>query len=453
MGDNSKSDIFKSNECRDVHELLEEKLVDRSAPLGGGQNRLAAHIEQCDDCSSFLKIVQNIPALAPTMPHNESRKVLSAARNTYFERRLRMRRFVVFTSAIAAAVLLALLLYPMSSYKTKTKIENATYAPIRSGEINYALGKTVTLFLSEDSIAETVLLTENSMRVRLDSGLLCVNVDPKRLSQAHFSVVTPSGVVQVRGTAFSVEVVEEDVRLNVVRGIVEAFPVSDVKNEPVLVKSGLTFDFLSQTTKQLRQKETDRILSMLGMKPEREKGKQIAETEIENEVMKTTEAVDTEIRSSKQARRKKEGAFPIESSDSETEARAVSFSLQDFLNAARKCRIEKDWNCAVDNYYKVVTGFPGRPEASTALVTIAQIQLRNLNQPQKALNNFRLYRKQKPSGPLASEALYGISKALSKIGNNDEEIRVLEQFLKQHPSNPLAGTARERLDDLRKQAE
>jgi TolA-binding protein len=74
--------------------------------------------------------------------------------------------------------------------------------------------------------------------------------------------------------------------------------------------------------------------------------------------------------------------------------------------------------------------------------------LNKLGKPRKALAQFRAYLDAMPSGPLAEEAVYGMSLAYKKLGRRDDEQSTLKNFVKKYPKSQLYSEATRRLDAL-----
>ena len=126
----------------------------------------------------------------------------------------------------------------------------------------------------------------------------------------------------------------------------------------------------------------------------------------------------------------------------------VTLSPGDLIRAARACRTKKDWSCAADKYQKLTEAYPGRTEAVTVLVPLAQIELDHLGRAKRALKHFRAYLSKKPAGPLAEEARYGTCRALRALGKKRAAQKALEQFLSLHPSSIYAPNARAMLREI-----
>lgn len=118
------------------------------------------------------------------------------------------------------------------------------------------------------------------------------------------------------------------------------------------------------------------------------------------------------------------------------------------LSRARKRRAARDWHGAAQAYAELVRRFPGRPEASVALVALGTLQLEHLDQPGAALSSFRRYLAGARQGALAREALWGQARALRRLGRHRDEIRALRQLLRR-PGRANRADARQRLQTLR----
>jgi TolA-binding protein len=97
-------------------------------------------------------------------------------------------------------------------------------------------------------------------------------------------------------------------------------------------------------------------------------------------------------------------------------------------------------------YRKLEQTFPDSAEARAALVSLGQLQLGQLGQPEAALRSFRAYLA--APGQLQQEAEHGSILALQKLGRKAEERRAIEAFVARYPKSVQAVALKERLEQL-----
>ena len=115
------------------------------------------------------------------------------------------------------------------------------------------------------------------------------------------------------------------------------------------------------------------------------------------------------------------------------------------LAEARRALKHGDSARALAAYRRLRALYPNSAEASTVLVTVGKLELRQ-NAPARALNAFNAYLKR--GGPLQPEALAGKIRALRALGNSAEERRSIERYLASYPDGFEAVALRKRLEVL-----
>lgn len=130
------------------------------------------------------------------------------------------------------------------------------------------------------------------------------------------------------------------------------------------------------------------------------------------------------------------------------EPRTPQSSAHELLEAARRMRLGRKWAAAATAYERLIRGHPDSAEARPARVALADMALRQLGQPMRALRQYRLYLERDPDGPLAREALDGQAAAFRELGRLEDERRVLKQLVARYPDAISAAAARERLRQL-----
>jgi outer membrane protein assembly factor BamD (BamD/ComL family) len=124
-----------------------------------------------------------------------------------------------------------------------------------------------------------------------------------------------------------------------------------------------------------------------------------------------------------------------------------ALSAADWLARARDSRRAQQWAEAADAYRSLRAQHPASAEASAVLVSLGELELTQLGQPERALRSFESYLAS--GGPLAIEASLGRIRALRTLGRSAEEAAAIDSFLQQHPKSLQAADLQARLEALR----
>ena len=99
-------------------------------------------------------------------------------------------------------------------------------------------------------------------------------------------------------------------------------------------------------------------------------------------------------------------------------------------------------------YQDILKRYPGRPESTAVLISLAKIELRHLNLPKRALDHYTTYQRRAPGGPMAEEALFGIAETYRRLGDRNLEGETLRLFVERYPKSSQLKRARARLRQL-----
>ncbi len=435
-------------ECRDAHAAMTERLVADGRLDTTREAGLRAHLVACPECAEFERISRHLGELPPALSDLDSRRIIRGAGATYFKRRQR-RRIVMGGIAVAAGIAAAALvaLYPVGFGSDETPSSEGER--LAAGERLRLLDGRVTLYSSRQTRLRTVLETRDTLHIRLDEGFLCANIAPDAVPRAHFRVITPSGTVEVKGTAFGVTVTEDSVTVAVVRGRVDVVPKD--AGGAVFVDAGYAFDIGSRRFHMIDTAAEESIRGRLGLSPPEQETAADGAPEEESIRGRLGLSPPEQETAADGAPEGDAGVSSVAGPSSPTRAaRRTLPSIKTLLGEAAQCRIDRDWACAAKRYRGIIATFPRRPEAATALVTLGQLQLDHLHRPAEARRNFERYLARRPAGALSEQALFGIARACRAVGDSRRERQALERFVSRHPSSPMAGAARRRLDDLKK---
>lgn len=136
-------------------------------------------------------------------------------------------------------------------------------------------------------------------------------------------------------------------------------------------------------------------------------------------------------------------ASPVPHEESAVEPKETAASL---LAAARSLRQQQRWAEATEKYRYIQREFSDSPEAHAVRVSLGDLQLSRLGQPDRALQSFDAYLVR--GGPLAVEARLGRIRALRALGATQREAESIREFLRMHPRSLEVSPLTERLDSL-----
>ena len=416
-----------NKECVNATKLLSDKRS--GAVLSQELNTaLNAHLESCSQCASFAEIVDRLAPPTYIDDRKQGDQLIRQVTNDFgARRRLYRKKVIAAAAAVAAIVALALstvlrLTVPPLKTARITHTTKSDLNLLKPGQTHARLRNAIAIAVARSSEVLEQTDGDNKLNIELKTGLIAMRVAPRRNNALQVRVQTAAGSVDVVGTVFAVEASTASVRVDVLRGRVMISPLGGQPRE--LAAPG-SFDLKLHAPAILSAKRTAKVCTLLT-------GNDTCEG------LDITTATQTSSPS------------PLITKDASVE-RGVTRKKQAptcealFLQA-RKYRLAQNWRGAAATLKQLTQTYPGKPESATALVSLAQIQLKHLGQPQIALKNFKRYRKRNPKGHLDEEASFGIAAAYRALGKIKDESRAIAQFLFYHPNSPLAPAARARLD-------
>lgn len=116
-------------------------------------------------------------------------------------------------------------------------------------------------------------------------------------------------------------------------------------------------------------------------------------------------------------------------------------SPRELLAEARTLRREDRWADAASAYRRLLRDHPRSSEAHTASVSLGDLLLDRLGEPEQAARAYLRYIKG-GGGVLAPEARWGIVRARRKQGDAKAERKAIDEFLKHHPDDARAESLR-----------
>jgi TolA-binding protein len=268
-------------------------------------------------------------------------------------------------------------------------------------------------------------------RLELLRGRLVASLEPQRTGMT-FSVSARSALVTAVGTAFAVEVTEqEQVLVRVLHGTVSVRDgaASSAKQRLLRAHQSLVLGVGAPSELAATQEEQD--LALLRMDVESTPAARAAEAApapASSAGATSTSGVTSPARPAPSA--------------------SEPSSAADLLRQALELRGRGRFPEAAQVYGKLVAAHPGSQEARAALVSLGDLQLSRLNSAAAALRSFDSYLAGGDRA-LQQEAEYGRIRALRALGRAAEEQSAIERLLARYPSGVHADSMRARLQSLK----
>lgn len=447
---NSEVHDILNEDCERFQRAQERILVEEVDMSEIEETFMRRHRAECPSCAAFADAIESLQSFDAAV-EDEERETIRETVLKSFESKQRKRRF---RWAAAAAVIIISGTAAVAGYRLSLDTDEDTVRfALTKGNLSLNTGAVAPgkAFLFEDATATTdqedalieadkklfVALEKSSkmrvlqaaptrMRLKLDKGRMAVHLVPR--SGMTLSVEVPDGIIRVTGTIFVVTADGARSEVEVVRGAVAVEPQKTPSSGSQKLKAGWSYSFSSEKPEQRSSSARDNLLRLLGFVPEKPASDEADDAMADAE---TGPAGDQDAAKGAKGNGIRETPSP-----------------EALLQAARACRAKKDWNCAVDNYGKVVKLYPNRPDAITTLVPMAQIMLENLKRPSSALSYFRQYQQRRPNGGLSQEALWGECNALHRLKRSSQEQACLERYVQKYPGSLYSLMAKSRLEGL-----
>jgi TolA-binding protein len=129
-----------------------------------------------------------------------------------------------------------------------------------------------------------------------------------------------------------------------------------------------------------------------------------------------------------------------------TLSRATPDSAAELLSAAGRARRDGYASQAITLLDTLQARFPNSPEARASDITLGMLELKNgSGGVNAARSHFERYLQRSAQGPLAADALWGLSQAQAAQGNAAQARATLSTLLDRFPSSAYASAARAKL--------
>jgi len=473
--------------CREVQKLLDEHGHGDLPP--DAREAVELHLAGCDRCreaaelwSGFTFALANTE-LDPLPPLVERRIAVAAAdaqpaRPEERARRASGRRWIAGIAAAAAVAAGITLSFALSHDGEATgqddpgvadraagpeqtvtdnepaaeQVADTRPAARGQGRQLIEVDDVTNLWIEEGSSVRVERLEERLARFRLDAGRVVAEVGPHPQG-FRFTVVTPSGEVEAKGTIFAVEVRPGAHELaRVMRGVVEVRAKAGVAGEEprsFLVRAGESGRVGDREPAPLASEEMERDVCLLrgcavaggpsevavstGQPPTGESCEPVA-AEAAGETARAPRATsngkaDKHVQAAKSAAIKGSGASPGEARP------AVSpddWEVETLVSLALSQRKAGMYPTAAETYRRLIREHAATAAARNALVSLGQLELVELGRPQEALGLFERYLGLAPAGLLAEEARLGRVRAYARMGREQDVVGAASDYLRLH---------------------
>ncbi len=455
---------MKPFDCKQMMNI-EIRQAEGQSVSAAERRQLARHLQDCEICRRERMLLsltaqdpnnRDLPALDDLTRRRLDEAVLLAAsfkKSQAADRSTRRRApFLIATAAAAAAAAVTLVLLVHSDDVATAKTDMAHAKPVQAGptkstsfeesaqeekapvretfmrrivtgteKTRIALAKDVNLLVGVQTTMTVRSFDDGSYVVELSAGEVLASLTPKPGGH-RFAVETRLGRVEVKGTVFAVTSTKAYVEVSVLRGRVVVIQENNIY--PVTAENSLRLhDMKPQWMAEVTRKRLTAMAESLALPREH------IEPQVSNRQIVETSNTAASV------------------PPREVEKAPSSATL---LAEAERLRKSGDWRAVEAAYRALIDGYPNAPESNIAIVALGGVYLEPLARPLDALALFDQYLSKKPMGTLAEEALFGKSRALSRLGRTEEERIVLERFIQRFPKSPRARVAEKRLNEVLK---
>jgi ferric-dicitrate binding protein FerR (iron transport regulator) len=423
-----------SSECRRWIELADLEAAGEPLPPEA-RSFQRAHVANCAECARETAIWRATRPATPEGPpeaHEVDQVLRGVTEHMQAAKVAARRQVTVLVSAAAfacaAAVALWLRTAPGPVPVAKTDFSSQAIAPVPSarrsgqsepvtGSVSSSASGAVTAACSQPVPGVTVCVapeTEITHRaldgaervLELGRGRAVVSLVPQPAGTS-FSIATSAGKVTAVGTVFSVEIGADGATVaRVIHGRVLVRAKADGFARPL--QAGETLRIGAEKPAPLSAPDKERDLALLSL---------------------AGESAHADLN---------EGSPPAASA-----ARGSRPVQQELLEQAQALRARGEFAEAAEVYRKLHAASPQSPSGLAALVSLGELLLSSLNDPQGALNAFDAYLAR--GGTLAQEAAFGKARALRALKRPQEERRAIERYLATYPDAPQSRVLRHRL--------
>jgi ferric-dicitrate binding protein FerR (iron transport regulator) len=408
---------------------------------------LNAHRQQCAECNLFH---QSLRALAVDEPmdaaaiENHQRAVAQRLHKRRVQRQFVWAAAAVVLLSVGGTFLLARQKGRAPSFDLRVvagSVHLASEREVRSagsevgpgqtmvaGEhgTRFVIGRAASVRLAAGSVARFTRPARRTAELLLRSGRAGLQVN--REAGVGVVVDTPVASFLVVGTTFFVDSSDQQARLELIEGEVG-----------VTERGGRTFRIRGPSALALPGGVTTALSAerVRALTTELEQELTPADERIEESTLSPADEVDSVPTPQPEADGKRRKARP-----------ATPDAISTLLATGRRCRSEQVWTCSAEAYRRLLQRFPNSPEAALALVSLAELELLYLGQPQRALRHYQRYLDLQAGGAFEPDALGGKAKALQKLGRTADEIATLRDLVSRFPLSVNAKPAEQRLREL-----
>lgn len=433
--------------CRNTQEKL---LALRDGHLTGDPEVITrAHLAVCPECHeqaqtldalARLGSAQELPSLPPLV---ERRFIVAALEGRLPDPKVprlrwqpRLALALGVTSAATLALVFAWLGWSSPSPSSPEPAAVAVTAPewskpglaepvrLSDGRSMIPVNPTTVLWLSENARVEGVIGGERQVVVRVLHGQVLAEIEGAQAGY-RFIFETRAGAVEAKGTVYSVTVPEQGpVMARVLRGVVE------IRSNATETAGAISYSLREGEEGEVGG-EGPRAASFAALEQTR---CLMARCELEVPSIAQPEEPPANEKSSRPTVPKTHRTTALPRQPAASLATPPQNAEADaLLSLAREQRRAGLYPMAAATYQRLIDEHQGHSAAHTALVSLAQLELVELDDSLRAVAHFRQYLSSAPGGYLAEEARLGVVRALTELGRNDDVVREATLYLTAYP--------------------
>jgi hypothetical protein len=391
---------------------------------------------------------QDLPPMPPLV---ERRFIIAAVEGrapSASKRHLRWQPRLAFAMSLSSAVVLSTVLLwlslspttkesatqaQMASIELPTEVDHAEPTLLSDGRSMVPVNSNTVIWLSQDAHIEWVKNSQTHVVVRVLEGRALVEIEGAPRGY-RFAFETRDGQAEAKGTVYSVTVPKQGKCVaRVLRGVVEVTGIAAQGEAPpsYLLREGEEgrLGEGSPSAASFEDLELDRCLLARCKK---------ASPELPQSAL-TPPPLPAQ-RSHPTARGQKAAQSGRRGADEEVEAPQPSSppigkesDADALLALAREQRRAGLFPMAAGTYQRLIDERHSSDTAKGALVSLAQLELVELDDPVSALSHFRQYLNLSPGGYLTEEALLGVVKTLTELGRNENVVTAATSYLSAYP--------------------
>lgn len=409
------------------------------------------HLATCADCRENVRMWAflrgEVPrAQLPPLPPMLERRMLSGGVPDHFRksfsRTFGVRRYIAVSAmALAAGLLLVLSLWllfsrkqshpispllpsiqtdPLSMFAAKSPapLNASPFLTDASGRTYVDVAPGTTLWILDDAAVVVKALDNTQAVFRLIRGTVVAEIGPVP-PEFRFVVETEEQEIEARGTVFTVEVDPSGASsVRVAEGIVEVRQPKRRQKGHIMTAGQILTPF-AEAPSAAPAAVLAADMAFIRTPPSSKHPGYLS------------------VRPSKRSANHKNGLLsPGQRRHKERQKTSNEQGPSQLLDLAQEFRRSGAFGPAVATYEKLLAAYPGSSGAAISLVSLGQLKLSALSNPDAALLLFERYLERMPRGSLRAAALSGKIRSLARLRRHAEVVAGVTAYLAAFPMSP-----------------